>query len=152
MKKTPEKPALKRKVVASFELMADFRSLYEIRRVIVAQARTLGISRGRIYRVLVAVEEACSNVLRHAYDDKDAKLLSIEIETTRRQVKVLIRDIGKPFNFERYPSASMVKVAVKNRERGGYGIHLIKNLMDKYEYIRNDNGENHLRLIKYLSR
>lgn len=132
--------------------MADFRSLREIRRVIASQARALGIGREKIYKVLVAVEEACSNIIRHAYNAGEAKLLSVEIETTRRQVKILIRDIGKPFDFQRYPSTSTVRLALRRRARGGYGIHLIKKLMDKYEYIRSDTGENHLRLTKYFSR
>lgn len=140
------------RVSASFELLADFRSLWEVRRVISAQAKTLGIGRNKIYRVLVAVEEACTNIIRHAYEENAAKRLSLEVETTKTHVKILIRDIGKPFDFDRYPSAAVVKMAVDKREKGGYGIHLIKALMDRYEYVRSNNGENHLRLIKYFRR
>lgn len=62
----------------------------------------------------------------------------------------MIRDVGKAFDFKNYPSKSLVRLALKKRAHGGYGVHLIKSLMDKYEYVRSDNGENHLRLVKKL--
>lgn len=156
MKKKPKKPARNRRVTASFEIVANTRSLDEIRRVITSQARTLGISRAKIYKVILAVEEASSNVIRHAYSDghgktRKLKPISIEIEMTRRRVKILIQDVGRAFDFSKYPAASVVRLALKKRLRGGYGIHLIKSLVDKYEYVRSDNGENHLRLVKHLS-
>ena len=151
MKKKPKPPAGKRRVSSSFELLADIRSLQKIRQAIEAQAVTLGISRNRIYRVLLAVEEATSNVIRHAYDGKGkSKPLYIDVEMSRHAVKILIRDVGKTFNFERHPSNRIVRLALQKRSRGGYGVHLIKSIMDKYEYVRNADGENHLRLVKKL--
>ena len=152
MKKKSEKAKPKRRVGATFEILAGLDSLKEIRHAIEAQARALGIARPKIYRVVLAVEEATSNVIRHAYGKRRLKPVSIEIEMTRAEVKILIRDVGRPFDFGNHPSRSEVRQALKKRSRGGYGVHLIKSMVDRYEYLRSDTGENHLRLVKRLTR
>jgi len=152
------KKAVRRTASSSFELRAGLVSLREIRRVIESQARSLGIGRARIYGTILAVEEACSNVIRHAYADgarpggrqRRLKPLAVSVETSAGRVEILIRDVGRAFDFERYPASAIADLALKKRLRGGYGIHLIKSLVDRYEYIRSENGENHLRLVKYL--
>ena len=98
--------------------------------------------------MILAVEEACSNVIRHAYENGHARPLSLKIETTPKQIKVLLRDVGKPFDFDSYPSEITAQQALVARARGGYGVHLIKSLMDEYSYVRSEKGENHLQLIK----
>ncbi len=152
MKRKREKPLFKRRTSAAFEIVASLKSLPEIRRAILAQAKSLGIDGRRIYRVILAVEEACSNVIRHAYDRRTTNPLNVMIETTSNRVHVLIRDVGRPFDFNEYPSRDMVQRSLRARARGGYGIHLIKSLMDRCEYVRSDTGENNLSLVKYFGK
>lgn len=150
MKKKPALRALERRATASVEIVANLRSLSKIRGAIETHAGTLGIGRSKFYRVMLAVEEAVSNVIRHVCKKSAKKSVSIRIETTRNEVRILIRDVGNDFDFETYPSGALVKAALKTRSRGGYGIHLIKSIMDKYEYVCGKNGETNLRLVKSL--
>ena len=57
-----------------------------------------------------------------------------------------IEDDGIPFNpfTQESPDTSL---SLEDREIGGLGIHIVKSLMDSYEYIRIDN-RNVLKLVK----
>ncbi|OGH56496.1 MAG: hypothetical protein A3G34_11490 [Candidatus Lindowbacteria bacterium RIFCSPLOWO2_12_FULL_62_27] len=150
MKKTPGAPSPERRVAISIQLVADFKSLLKIRRAVMAQATIIGARRSIIYRIILAVEEACSNIIRHAYRKHEPKTICVDIEATPQKMNIVIRDVGKAFDFQKYPARAVAQNAIRRRSKGGYGIHLIKSLVDNYEYIRSDNGENHLRLVKRL--
>jgi len=99
------------------------------------------------FKLRLSIEEAVENVVRYAYDggigwleadihfDEDSLLLTIEL-----------RDAGVPFNpLEREDPD--VNLSVEDRDIGGLGIFLCKNLMDSIEY-HYENGNNVLTMTK----
>ncbi|OGH57004.1 MAG: hypothetical protein A3G34_03140 [Candidatus Lindowbacteria bacterium RIFCSPLOWO2_12_FULL_62_27] len=130
------------------EIAPALVNLAKVRQAIGAHTQMLRIDPSAVYQITLAVEEACSNIIRHAR--RDARPLSLEIEATNRCIQVLIKGVGGPFDLERYPSSTAVREAVKNRIRSGYGIHLIKSLVDEYKYVLNGKGAPDLLLVKHL--
>ena len=97
--------------------------------------------------VNLALEEAVSNVMLYAYPETSGQVL-VEAEKTDEQVTFTITDSGIPFD----PTAQSepdITLSAEEREVGGLGIHLIRQVMDDVRYERRD-GKNILTLVKRL--
>ena len=85
--------------------------------------------------MVLGVDEACTNIIRYAYQLRDDQLISLSMEGLRNRVRMRLRDYGKP----------LPKSALKGREHhlikpGGLGLHLIRNAFDRVDYIARRRG------------
>src|ERR1700747_898069 len=88
----------------------------------------------RILMVL-GVDEACTNVIRHAYDLRDDQPIALSVETLQTCVRLRLRDYGaEP------PAHKMSGRAHKDVKPGGLGLHLIRRAFDKVDYILKPRG------------
>ena len=94
----------------------------------------------------VAVDEAISNVLRHAYDAPIEAALTIEAAADALAIEIVLIDTGRPFNPLDGPAPEL-RGGPADRPVGGLGIHLMRSLVDTVEY-RRDGGSNRLVLRK----
>ncbi len=113
-----------------------------------AAAKT-GFDNETVSKIVLAVDEACTNVIKHAYrySPEGEILISINFETPRFIVS--ITDNGNHFNPELVPEPN-VKEYYKQRKVGGLGVFLMKKLMDEVKYTTVQN-RNKVVLVKYLS-
>ena len=95
--------------------------------------------------VLLAIEEACTNVIRHAYLYAPGTI-RIKIALHPGRVVFSIFDKGRKFDYEHSDSPDL-KRYIKTGRKGGLGLYLIRKMMDSVEYYTHD-GENELRLEK----
>jgi len=107
------------------------------------------LSQKAINSVLLAIEEACTNVIRHAYLYGPG---SIRIRIRLRQDKVIfsIYDRGRKFDFGHSEVPDLDRY-VRTGRKGGLGLYLIRKMMDSVEYFARD-GENELRMEKKTER
>ena len=85
--------------------------------------------------MILGVDEACTNVIRHAYHLQDDQLISLSLEASTRCVRLRLRDYGKQTEAH----------AMKGRSHdlirpGGLGLHLIRTAFDKVDYILKARG------------
>ncbi len=104
----------------------------------------------------LVVEEACVNVMRHAWTDLQGRPeLSLEIGPaqlgTAAALRVELSDHGRPFNPLAAAAPDLLMDA-QDRPIGGLGIHLIRSLTDEQHYSRDDVHGNRLVLLKRLAR
>lgn len=101
------------------------------------------------YAVRLACEEIVVNILHYAYAEPSEGYVGIDIFSDRKELRIGIRDGGRPFNpLEReQPDTTL---GADEREIGGLGIFLVRQVMDKVCYVRED-GENRLLLIKSVA-
>lgn len=96
----------------------------------------------------VAVDEACTNVVRHAFPETAPGEMTICCSPVEAGVKVEIFDMGK-----RFDPAEGEKVALKKRSHdsttGGMGLALIRHLADAFSHDWSEQQGNHLTLVKY---
>ncbi|WOF16380.1 ATP-binding protein [Methanoplanus sp. FWC-SCC4] len=97
------------------------------------------------YELQLVLEEAVSNILIHGYGRKPG-FLEIGFDYENEIVKITLEDKAKPFNLLSAPKPDM-SCPPEEREIGGLGVHLIKELTDKIIYEYSD-GKNILTLIK----
>ena len=85
--------------------------------------------------MILGVDEACTNVIRHAYHLQDDQLISLSLEGSTRCVRLRLRDYGKQTEAE-----SMKGRAHDLIRPGGLGLHLIRTAFDKVDYILKARG------------
>jgi anti-sigma regulatory factor (Ser/Thr protein kinase) len=103
---------------------------------------------GTRYNVLLSVQEMVTNVLRHGYRGDHTQPLILRMEASPQGFGVEIRDRGQPFD----PVAHEVPDPLGDEEQdeiepGGYGIVIVRMVMDELEY-RFEDGWNITRLFK----
>ena len=85
-----------------------------------------------VLRVQTAVDEACTNIIKHAYSARGG-IISITCEMKDDDFIVTIRDKGKPFDPSSVPPPDL-EAELDKRKIGGLGIHMMKRLMDEVSY------------------
>lgn len=123
-------------------------SLAIIRWVITRLATAAGLSEEDVDHVEVAVDEACTNVLDHAYRSMDPKPpLHIAVTTSEDAFTVDILDRGTTFNYGSYAEPEFPDHWLEGNERG-VGLYLIHQFMDDVQYETLSGHQNRMRLIK----
>ncbi|HRU39704.1 MAG TPA: ATP-binding protein, partial [Candidatus Goldiibacteriota bacterium] len=99
--------------------------------------------------LLIVIDEACSNIIRHAYKDVDNGDILFETKVTDRGIYITIVDKGKSFDWHRFKTPDLNQY-VNIGKKGGLGVWIIRKLTDKSDY-RITNRGNELILCKYHS-
>lgn len=110
--------------------------------------RQLGIEEG-IPMVQTAVDEACTNIIKHAYSGKGG-IISISCELQHNDIVITIRDYGKPFDIDSVMPPDL-EAPLEQRRIGGLGMYLMRKLMDDISYDFNAQNGNKLIMRKKLS-
>jgi len=128
---------------------ANFDNLDEIREIVGEAARQVGFSDKEIYAIQLAADEASSNIIEHAYAGVTGGKLEIDISTSDNELKIIMRDHGKPFDPSSVPEPN-VKADLSERKIGGLGMYLMRKLMDEVSYESSPETGNILTMIKRL--
>jgi serine/threonine-protein kinase RsbW len=129
---------------------ARTEELQAIRSSVEKEALQFGFSEETAFRIALAVDEACSNIIKHAFNGVEGGSFGIEISTTDDTFCITLLDEGIEYNPET-PEDLDVADQARARCRGGLGLYLIAEIMDDMEYERRDDSCNCLRLVKRLT-
>ena len=99
-------------------------------------------------QVDLVLDELLNNTISYAFADEDAHEIEVEIELKSGRLVLTILDDGIPFNPFVGPEPDM-SLSLGEREIGGLGIHLVRNVMDEVSYNRRTD-RNVVILVKYL--
>lgn len=108
----------------------------------------LGLSPELVFNLNLVLEEAVSNIILYAYPKGEHENISLTAKKTENQLLFVLTDTGKEFDPTLMPDAD-VNLAAEDRQIGGLGIFLIRQIMNEVEYQRID-GRNVLTLGKDL--
>lgn len=116
-------------------------------------AEAVGFDSTQVCRIELAVDEACSNIIEHAYDGEPGEI-GVEILPERqRQLTIILTDTGKSFDPDRIPEYVPCK-SIDEIKIGGLGLHLMKQAMDDvcFEFnVPSKTGKfNRLTMVKKL--
>jgi sigma-B regulation protein RsbU (phosphoserine phosphatase) len=91
----------------------------------------------------LAVNEAASNIMRHAYHGRADRRIQIEADAFADRVAVRLLHTGDPFEPEATPPP-----AFDGSREGGFGVYLIAQSVDQVRYSRDEQGRNCTLLVK----
>ena len=126
---------------------AESKYLVKVRNFVIKYGKKMGMSPKQVREVKLAVDEAVSNIIRHAYVGEKGNF-QIEILKNENACEILIKDQGIEFDWNSVIEPDLYRY-VETRRKGGLGIWLIKKLIDEVEYNRVD-GTNILTMRVFI--
>ncbi len=128
--------------------VARFKNLAMIDTLAAKAAKSLGLDKQSIYSVQMAVDEACSNIIEHAYGGESDNIIEYTHEIHDDRLVVTLRDYGAPFD-PTYVNEPDLCPNVDEREIGGLGYFFMCKLMDELEFEFTSDQGNLLTMVKY---
>jgi anti-sigma regulatory factor (Ser/Thr protein kinase) len=135
-----------------FSYPADTRYLVEISKEITHTCRQLPAlpfgsnANDFIYLIELAISEICTNIIQHAYGGKKGEING-RITLLQHGVHLDFYDTGASFDPSAIPEPS---VNPHQLIEGGYGLHIVRQIMDVVTYDRHPEWGNHWHLEKFL--
>ncbi|MBN1542493.1 ATP-binding protein [candidate division KSB1 bacterium] len=140
---------VKSKTEYKLRIPSQTENLELIRAFVGLVANKVGFSEDDIGKIELATDEACTNVIKHAYDPKDQKALDVAIQIDYQKFTVLVTDHGKGFHPDEIKIPDMKEYLAELRV-GGLGIYLMRTLMDEVDYKIRPGLSNQVRMVKYF--
>lgn len=125
-------------------------NLSSLREFISENAYDAGLTSNDIDDIILAVDEACTNIIKHAYKSVPDGEIIIEIDYNSKRFTIKLIDHGSSFDPETVPLPDLQKY-LKQRRVGGLGLYLMKTLMDDVQYISVPGEYNQVLLSKNLN-
>lgn len=133
--------------LAELRVPANPDRLCLVRTLVKRSAEFAGCEPSLADRLVLAVNEACMNIIQHAYKGEPAGEIILEILNNGERLHFRLRDFAQPVDLE----------CIKPRELddlrpGGLGTHFIREIMDEYEMGHLEDGQgNYLEMIKRIA-
>ena len=115
-------------------------------------ASRMGYAYEEIEDLKIAVSEACTNVVQHAYKDNAEGETIIGFGVYEYKLEIMIADNGDSFKFEQIRNKLGPYSATSSTDQlveGGLGLYLMETLMDEVHVF--DNSGVTVFMVKYLS-
>jgi anti-sigma regulatory factor (Ser/Thr protein kinase) len=131
---------------------ARFENLDRVREFVGGQAEECGLEPAAVYAVQLAVDEAFSNIIEHAYGGESDEKIECTTQITPAELIITLRDCGHVFNPDSVPTPDL-EADLEDREVGGLGLYFIRQLMDEVQFTFDhdpvkDRACNVLRMVK----
>lgn len=134
---TPSKPPLMLTVASDLALLPVVRDFVE------AACQVAGLDKTAADGVVLATNEAISNVIRHAHKQCPDAHLQVQCHLFDDRLEVHILDEGEPFNLDSVPYLDPGEIRI-----GGRGVFLMRTLMDEISCEPRGEHGNILRMVK----
>jgi anti-sigma regulatory factor (Ser/Thr protein kinase) len=136
------------------ELRSDPEVLCIVRAALAQLTERLGFPEAECRAVVLAVDEALTNIIRHAYKGQIDRPITASFRRVpagrdgggKEAFEIVLEDEGVEVD-----PAKLCGRALEDVRPGGLGLHFIRESMDEVEFCRK-NGRNQLRLVKYLGK
>ena len=112
----------------------------------------VGLDDRSVYAVQMAVDEACTNIIKHSYGGEGKGDISLQFLQMEDVLKVIIQDQGNPFDPDTVPEPN-IHAPIEERPEGGLGLFLMRQLMDvvTFNFSGGAKGDtNTLTLVKHI--
>jgi len=140
-------PSLERTFV--LKVPSSTENLAMIRDFVTSIGEQAGFTPLEVGQLELAVDEACANVMEHAYGRDLTKEVSVRATLDEDRVEIDVIDTGQYFDPAAVEQVELDKL-ISNRKSGGLGMRLMKTLMDEVHYEIIPGKKNELRMIKRL--
>ncbi|MGC8494877.1 MAG: ATP-binding protein [Syntrophobacteraceae bacterium] len=128
------------------EVPSDPSLMSAVRAVTEKISLAAGLGSEETEKLVLAVDEACTNVIRHAYGNRRDGRIAITFTPGAGRLEIAIRDFGTggdPATFHGRDFAEL--------RPGGLGMHFIQSTVDQMEYDRPAGGGTVLKMVKFIS-
>lgn len=125
----------------------NYASVRHICKLVMENAKPINFSSKDLYGIELAVDEACANIIDHAYGAENIGTIDLFIEKRDDQLRIVLEDRGAPFEAAEVLPPDLESPLEIRAERG-LGVFLIKTLMDEIYFETPEPGLNRLTMTK----
>ncbi|MCS7044708.1 MAG: ATP-binding protein [Bryobacteraceae bacterium] len=129
------------------QVPSSTENLALIREFVAAIGEQAGFSENETARLALAVDEACTNVIEHAYENEATHEVTVRVTVDEDEIVFEVIDRGKGFDPTQAPVLP-VEELIRQRRSGGLGLRLIRSIMDDVQYRIVPGEKNELKMIK----
>lgn len=123
-----------------------------MRKFVEESAEHSGLDQATVNQIVLSVDEACTNIIKHAHKYNETNTIEIEIEAGYNQFKITFNyKSGNTFDPNEAQNPDMVEY-FKNYKVGGLGIPIMKKFMSKIIAQHKNPDVNSLILIKSIDK
>jgi serine/threonine-protein kinase RsbW len=109
-------------------------------------AKQAGFESFAVYSIEMAVDEACSNIIEHAYEGEDKGDIRCTCAVSEEAITILLQDQGKTFDPSTIPPPNLSS-NLDDRKAHGLGLYFIRKWMDEVAFHTSKEG-NTLKIVK----
>jgi len=131
------------------QVPSSTENLALIREFVTTIGNQAGFSPAEVAQLELAVDEACANVIEHAYGRDMTKEVSVRATLDGDAVQIDVVDTGQGFDPAGIEQLELDKL-ISTRKSGGLGMRLMKTLMDEVHYEIVPGKKNELHMVKRL--
>jgi serine/threonine-protein kinase RsbW len=113
-------------------------------------ARAAGLDDHTVHQIQVAVDEACANVVEHAYCGMPPGDMQVTCSLSSDRIVIRVRDWGHSFEPALVAEPD-ISAPLEERDLGGLGLFLIRRLMDDVQFTFDPQKGNEVLMVKHLS-
>jgi serine/threonine-protein kinase RsbW len=133
----------------TISIHADIENLSKVRGFIKKQGAHAGIPDDILFDLALVVDEACANIIDHGYEGFTSGEISVILNIYTDHIKITILDFGRAFDSAKAPEPD-INAPWQEREEGGLGWYLIKEMTDEATYHSDPQKGNRLVLVKMI--
>jgi len=116
---------------------------------VTAWAQRAGCDGRALYDIQLAVDEACANVVDHAYEGADLGDIEVCCALENQVLTIRVRDWGRGFELDGVEEPDL-DAPLEERTLGGLGLFLVRQVMDEVEFRTDPELGNELTMSKRL--
>lgn len=139
-------------IIKSVIFSAQFVNLDMAREFVGKAAEECGFDSSAVYASQLAVDEAITNIIEHAYGGESQENIECTCLVKQNCLEIRLRDCGHPFDPGLVPDPDL-EAKLEDRDIGGLGLFFIRQLMDDVDFVFDQDPKtgrqcNILRMIK----
>ena len=124
-----------------------FDSLAAISEFVSRAAEAAGLDARAVYALQMAVDEACTNIIEHAYGGEGRGDVECTCRINNDGLTVALRDYGRPFDPTSVPQPDL-HASLEDRNGSGLGLYFMRHLMDEVRFECTPDSSNVLTMVK----
>ena len=132
------------------QVRSEPRFLKCVRELLRTYVVNSGFSEDQADSVALAVDEACTNSIRHSYGGSCDKFFEISLRSVDEALEITVEDRGRPASPQKIVPPKPEKVTPEEVKPGGLGLRLIFEIFDEVEFLPGQGEGN--RVIMRLNR
>lgn len=117
--------------------------LYVVRSAVYPVVIESGFPKPVARKIVLALDEACSNIIKYAYEGDTAKSITVSISLDEDRLAVRLIDTGKKPDVEKIAPRQLEDV-----RPGGLGTHFMATVFDSVDYDTSGESGTVLTLVK----
>ena len=130
---------------------SEGRFLHMVHELARRLAVTTGFEEGEAEKIAMAMDEATTNVIQHAYHGATDREIEIHFDPEGESLDITILHDGDGLEDVPIPEFNLGKL-VAERRKGGLGLYIMGQMMDDLRFGKADSGKNMCVMVRYKKR